>query len=206
MKRFFLTIIFLFSLTLSYAQNNITIYGGINYGLHTGVRDYINKFNFDNNKFMPSVSLILEKCFSLSENYLAGIEAYYNYLSLTKSNIFVSNFQLDINTIGLNLIIKQQLKDNIFIGGGLGYNYNNVKQIYLSLSESNSKGSLGMLLLADLVAAPDDDNTFSLVISPRIRINLPGNLSMITSYPLLANKSSINLNSLTSELNIGIKF
>lgn len=204
MKRIFLIIIFLISLSLSFAQNNITIYGGINYGLHTGVRDYINKFNFDNNKFMPSVSLILEKCFNLSEKYNIGFEAYYNYLALTKSNPVISNFQLDINTLGLNLTVKQQLKDNIFIGGGLGFNHNIVKQSYLS--ESNSKGSLGLLLLTDLVATPDDDNSFSLVISPRIRINLPGNLNMNINFPLLANKTSINLNSFTTELNIGIKF
>ena len=64
-----------------------------------------------------------------------------------------------------------------------------------------------VIILSDLVASNDEDNTFSLLVSPRLRFNFAKILKISSPFPtLLAQNLEVNLNNFSIELNFGIRF
>jgi len=209
MKNLLISIV-LFTCNITFGQNYTSIYGGINYGLRKGVRDYLNHYNLNNNKLMPSVNVIIEQSICEIDDFITSAEGNFNYLSFTKSNSYLLNYQLEIFKFGADFILKKPYSPNIYYGIGLGYNIFLFDQtITYSLNKKQKAKTDGfeVIILSDLVASNDEDNTFSLLVSPRLRFNFAKILKISSPFPtLLAQNLEVNLNNFSIELNFGIRF
>jgi hypothetical protein len=182
-----------------FSQDFIIVSAGLNYGLRTGIRDYINRFNFDNSKLISSFTVGLEYHQNYDENYNIGLITTYNYFSVNKSNQFIPNYEISLSTLMPIIFIEKKYNDNIYYG--LGFTYANYKlsskDYYISNKyNSYSKWGPGFVLLGNIFT--EEQDSFALNISPKLYILFPGNLKDKDNY-------NINLNSYTLEINFGFK-